>query len=306
MVTGKHGTRLALAKVFTSHAHSPSLPEAELLSLGAALASALESVHQQWPGLGLSDDVMVAALGQRLGGAGTLQALEPLVLPDLVLASACCEGDPRALQVFEREVLPRVRKSVARLNSEPEFIDEVLQKVRERLLLREGKAEPRLTQYAGRGPLVHWLRAAAVRTALNLHKQRAVSRAGTTSLRHAEQAPSVSAPESQLHKRQLRSAFKVAFQAALDTLTAEERELLRLSAIEGLSIDKLQARMGQHRSTMSRQLLKIREQLFARTRRQLIQQLGLVSRGEVRNVAGFVNSELELSLKRVLQRDEEL
>ncbi len=292
----------SLGRLFQSQLRPLPFPDADVAAADALLRAAVASAREQWPTLSLSDEAMVGALAQRFRAAGSVEPLEGLALADLILAAACCEGDPRALRIFEEQVLPRARKAVQRLNRDGDFVDEVLQRVRERLLLRDGRAAPRLLQYSGRGPLVLWLRAAAVRTGINLFRQQ-----GGGKLADEPPSPELPAdgpgPESGAFKRQLRGTFKQAFQAALDSLSPEERELLRLSALEGLSIDKLHERLGQHRSTMSRQLAKIREILFSRTRRQLIQQLGLVSRSEVRQVATFVGSQLDLSLRRMLDRE---
>src|SRR5205814_5685347 len=83
---------------------------------------------------------------------------------ELHLACACLRGDELGARVFDRDYVGRVAPSLARLNRERDFIDEVSQLLRQRLLL---PPEPRLATYAATGPLLAWLRVVAVRMGLS-------------------------------------------------------------------------------------------------------------------------------------------
>src|SRR5260221_7125848 len=82
---------------------------------------------------------------------------------DLYLACACAEGAAGALAEFEKEHLSQVPSYVARIGRDPTFVQEVCSRLRERLLVAQGKRPPRIAEYSGRGALSSWLRIAAVR-----------------------------------------------------------------------------------------------------------------------------------------------
>src|SRR5262245_58099234 len=113
------------------------------------------------PELELPRDDFAARLAQLTaahGGSGS-----ELVVGDLYLAWACAAGVPGAHAVFEREIVAHVPLHLARFRRGPEFTDEVLQALRERLLVGD---PPRIAAYGGRGPLGAWVRVAAIRIAV--------------------------------------------------------------------------------------------------------------------------------------------
>lgn len=98
------------------------------------------------------------------------EAVARLHAPDLYLALALVAKDERALEIAEAELMPVVRQSIGRIDADPTFVEEVSQRVRERLLVGDGVAPPTITQYRGTGPLVRWVRALASRVALDLKR----------------------------------------------------------------------------------------------------------------------------------------
>ncbi|MEM9461882.1 MAG: hypothetical protein AAGF11_47425, partial [Myxococcota bacterium] len=134
--------------------------------LRGAMARALE----RWPRLGVSFEAYLRFVERVVPWAGGDDApdLETLALEDIVLATACLHGDPWALRYFERTVLTAIDSAITRIDDRPEFVDEVRQQLRQRLL-----AEPsaKIAEYRGQGPLARWVTVAAVRTALNLRAQ---------------------------------------------------------------------------------------------------------------------------------------
>ena len=60
--------------------------------------------------------------------------------------------------------------ALTRLGREPMFVDEVRQVLRTKLLVGDG-APPKIADYSGRGPLDGWVRAAAVRAAIDLKRR---------------------------------------------------------------------------------------------------------------------------------------
>ena len=91
-------------------------------------------------------------------------------LDDLYLALACADGSAEAIEIFEETTMVRAKAAVCRIDRRPEFVDEVLQRLRERLLVGDAA---KIRRYRGQGSLIAWVTVAAVRVALNLRKSNA-------------------------------------------------------------------------------------------------------------------------------------
>ncbi len=109
-----------------------------------------------------------------------------------------------------------------------------------------------------------------------------------------------STPEVAHMKQRYRHELKRAFEQAADQLTAEERAFLRFHLVEGLSIDAVAAIYQIHRATAARRIHRAREQLGAEARRILVREAGL-HKEDYASVMGLVESQLDLSLTRVLR-----
>jgi RNA polymerase sigma-70 factor, ECF subfamily len=106
----------------------------------------------------------------RLPQDAMLETLEVLCASDLLLAYGCIRGDRLAIGKLEKDVLGPAITSAARVDASESFLDEVLQELRERLLIGE-EGGPRLAKYNGVGSLMAWTRAVAFRLALNLKRE---------------------------------------------------------------------------------------------------------------------------------------
>lgn len=222
---------------------------------------------------------------------------------DLYLACACTIGDPAALARFEAQCLPAARAAIGRIDGQPQFVAEVAQDLRERLLVRDDSGgPPRIARYDGRGPLLSWVRTAAVRLALDRlrEQQRSVEQPADEEALCA--AVDDQAPEEGLIRRHYREHFHKAFAAALLALSARERTILRLQLLDGLTEEQIGIMYGAHRVTIARWLGRARRQLLDETRRQLAEMLGL-GPGQLESVTGLVPSRLDLSLSRLLRPD---
>lgn len=76
------------------------------------------------------------------------------------------------------------------------------------------------------------------------------------------------------HLKQLyRGEFRVAFDAALETLTPRERNLLRHQFVDHLNLDQIGALYQVHRATAWRWLTRAHKWVFDHTREAMMQQL---------------------------------
>lgn len=208
-------------------------------------------------------------------------------LPELYLAFACGSGDAAALQCFEARYLAVVRPAVKHLEVSAE---EVQQLLRVRFFVGP---PPRILDYQGLGSLEGWVRASAVRVALDLKRR---ERAASGAVSHE-----LSPPDTELQHLKSRHgpAFERAFAAACASLSSRERAVLRLSTLGGASIDRIAATYGIHRATAARWLERIREALRDRTLTALGAELGESDAGAA-SLLRLIASGLDVSLRRQL------
>ncbi len=215
--------------------------------------------------------------------------------PDLYLACACAAGDAAAHRVLEEQVLSQVPLFVSRVTTSPDVTAEIRQDLRERLLVGRGDARPRIAEYAGQGPLGGWVRVAALRMALD--------RAGDARREEAmAEVPALATPvdpELALLRERYRDSYQTALRDALGALAVKERAVLRLSVVDGLSIDAIGRAYRVHRATAARWVVGAREQLLKHTYALLGERLQL-RESELRSLATALRSELHLSLGRLL------
>jgi RNA polymerase sigma-70 factor (ECF subfamily) len=257
--------------------------------LERTLQAALEQGRSAWPTVHADAERFVCHLA---GVAPDQATLEGVVAADLYLACACQAGDPQALATFDREVLAPAVAPVARSRGRAQFEQELKQAVRSRLFVAEEGGTGKIAQYAGTGPLLHWVRAVAARTALNLERS-----AGPVASEDAPDDLPVAEPDPELRalRAHYRQPFREAFRRAFSALPGERRTLLRLHFMEGLSHEQIGRLQQVHQSTISRRLAAAREQLQEEIRAQLAEQLR-VPREELESLVRFVGSELEVSL----------
>ncbi|MHB8879242.1 MAG: sigma factor-like helix-turn-helix DNA-binding protein, partial [Myxococcaceae bacterium] len=248
-----------------------------------------------WPDLEVDELLFIEHLALRLPPDGTLAAVHAT---DLYLAFACLLGDPLALEHLDRGFLRQVRPALERLP--PGLtIDEVQQTLRQKLLMRNGESAPKIGDYSGRGALLHWVRAAAVRIAQDIARARNLEVALPDEA--LAQMPSP-APDAELAyvKSRFGAQFKAAFQDALAGLDQRDRNLLRLHYLDGINPDEMGRIYRVHRTTVWRWLTQAREDVFKQTRRLLTERLPL-EKGELASLMNLVCSQLDVSISRLLR-----
>jgi RNA polymerase sigma-70 factor (ECF subfamily) len=224
--------------------------------------------------------------------AAALPDLERRHVEDLYLAWACARGDEAALVAFEREVVPALARALASFGD----CDEVIQVLRERMLA----GARGISAYDGRAPLVVWLRVCATRIGLrSLERERRAEPLDDRRL--DELAPGVDDPRLAYLRRVYGASFREAFDAAVASLAPRERNLLRLSVIDGLGIDQLAAIFHVHRSTAARRLEQARDALVAATRDRMRVTLA-ISESELESILRMLHSLTDLTLGNLRER----
>ena len=196
---------------------TPPAAELDAARLEATLASFVDAAHRAWPDVALDDETFVTALARAWAddGAPTWERLEELVPADLYLATACLAQNERAQWQFSQTLMPQVEASLARLDRGG-VVTDIMQHLRQALLMPRADGAPRLASYSGRA-LLHWVRTVAVREALKW--QRRESRQGEVETHAmADDAPLVD-PELEIIRRLHSNDFRDAFATAFSGLT---------------------------------------------------------------------------------------
>jgi RNA polymerase sigma-70 factor, ECF subfamily len=271
--------------------------------LERTLAHILETGQSAWPGVEVAPAAFIEYLAERLDDAEPTQSLGRLAAADLFLACACATGNPQGLDAFERRLFPLVARAIRRIEPSPAFADEVKQQLRRKLFLAEPPgAKPRITEYAGRGPLEGWLRAAALRTALNLKRDEKPSNDTDGDEALLELPAQERDPELQLIRERYQVAFKECFRDAMATLSAEDRNMLRLHLNGGVGVQAIGQHYQLHRTTVTRRLAASRTAVVEQTRQLLRVRLKL-TRSEMNGMVEALRSQLDLNISQVLGQE---
>jgi RNA polymerase sigma-70 factor, ECF subfamily len=274
-------------------AASPRDADADEAALAAALAAAVDAGRAAWPAIKLEPRVFVRHLARhRAGGEPPDRWLASVRATDLYLACGCAESAPGAVEAFEREHMPLIDRYLLRARAQRPALDELRQRVREKLLVGARK----IAEYSGRGTLTKWLEVVALRVAIDLARERrdvllddsVDSIAGATT-----------DPELDYIKEKYRAQFKQALQQAISALDGEQRNLLRLHFVDGVTLEQLSALFHVHRATVVRRIAAARESILDGARALLARDLAIAGE-EVDSLLRLVRSRLDLSLSALL------
>jgi RNA polymerase sigma-70 factor len=260
----------------------------------------VDTAVAEWPDLGIERAAFRAHLVTVLGrDPEALDAASTVRVGDLYLAYGCCLGRPAAVKAFATRYLPRVRDYVRRFERVVVSADEVRRELEDILLLGRNGSGPRLAAYRGRGPLEHFVAAAARNVARTL-----LRRDGRISMRYADDPDAEAAPPGRGSKDFVASRYKAvirdAVRIALRSLDRRQRMIVRLHLSRGVTLTHIARMLQVHQSTVSRALEGALEHLHSEIRRQLREVHGL-SDTEMKSIVRDVRSMVDLSLSRILQ-----
>ncbi len=268
-------------------------PLSDVSGLARELAELVARSRSEAPSVTIDDGEFVGYIADRIGpDPGALRSLHAGALR---IACGCVLGQPDALAAFEREYAPAIREALTRA-FDPGLAQDAELALRERLFLVAADDRPRLASYSGHGNLRAWLRAAAVRGAIDLMRAR---RPIPTDPNQLGDVLSDDPLLAQL-KQRYRDEFRTAFATAAGGLNDRDRTLLRYRFADDLSIDEIGKLYGAHRATVARWLAAIREGLFERTRLALMAQLE-VDESDVDSVLRLIDSRLDASLSEIVR-----
>jgi RNA polymerase sigma-70 factor (ECF subfamily) len=159
-------------------------------------------------------------------------------IAELYLICACTGANRMAAAILERDLMPDVARTIARVDSSPMFVNDVEKQVRDQLFagIDEGRSD--LAGYIGRVPLAAWVRVYALR--------RALARTTEPSLSHGLLDDD---PELRRIAGHDRARLTASIRDAVARLHMRERSVLRMNQIDRLSIDEIARLYRVHRAT---------------------------------------------------------
>jgi RNA polymerase sigma-70 factor, ECF subfamily len=243
-----------------------------------------------WPDWAGSDAPGFAAFVTSIGAP-----LEDLKAADLWLAFHAGRGLEPALTALESTCFADLAGVLRARRADAADADEIVQRVRDRLLVAAPGERPRILTYEGRGDLRAWVRVAAVRTWLNA--KRGATKTVSTDETLAEMASSDL--ELELLKGKYRELFRRVFLEAVERLAPATKLLLKLHYLDRLSMEEVGKILGIHRLTVLRRLERARQELADTTKERLETELRL-GPPEVESLLRLIQSRLDVSLQHAL------
>ena len=270
-------------------------------SLAEQIASAFLEARCRWPTVDLPLEEYADHVTARLpGNNSSPAAVTQLHTTDLYLACACGQSNVAAIEAFEAQCMSAVDHALAQLRLGADDVDEVKQRLRERLLVHGG-GEARIQAFSGRGTLRAWLMVMATREALALRRRTRRELSIEEDQEALQEFVTSGDGELVQLKTRFADAFKEAFDASLKALPPRDQTLLRQHVLDGLSIDQLGAFYRVHRSTAARSIDRVRRALLSATRSRMRSRFGVAST-ELDSILRLVRSQIEISLRVLLGR----
>jgi len=254
--------------------------------------------RRAWPSISLPEAAFSEYVAARINGTDASRPPGQIDnSADLYLACAASRGDAAAIASFESTLLGRVGQFVGRLDSSPEFVREVTQILRIKLLVGlDGPA--RLAQYSGRGTLESWVCAAALRTAYDLLRERA-SRVPSDD-RGLDVLAASDDVELQILRARHHEQFRRALLEALGGLAPRERTLLRLHFLEQVTAARIGQMYGVHETTALRWIARARDGIVERVHSALRDELQLPDH-EFGELMALLRSRIDITVRELLR-----
>src|SRR5262249_33975200 len=138
------------------------------------------------------------------------------------------------------------------------------------------------------------------RTAIDVRRKRSeLLRDANEILDEASQTAG-SDPELAFIRRRCREHFVAALEGAVATLSEDEKTLLRLHFIEGVTLDELGPLLHVHRTTVARRIAAVKRRITEQSRHILATRLALTP-SEMSSMVRAMGSRLNLELSTLLR-----
>jgi RNA polymerase sigma-70 factor, ECF subfamily len=293
----------ALSEAFCAAASRADLSDEQHAELGAALRSAATEAASTWPSIGMKPEQFARFVGERVAATeDPVVALGLLRLDELYLCCACLSGSAAAIAELERGFVSEAARALSRLGLSPHEREDALQHARAKLLAGGEDRKPKLAQFSGQGSLAGWLRVVIVRSALNARRAERRHASRDDDMLAERIAGEAEDPELDVVRARYADSLAEAVSKAFRGLTSEQRNLLRLYVIDGLTLGELGRMHSVDASTISRWLARIRAKLLADARNHLLARHALRP-SECDSVMRVVRSGLFVTVERLLRTE---
>jgi RNA polymerase sigma-70 factor, ECF subfamily len=248
------------------------------------------------PAILLADTEFATALGERRAQRSFL--LDEIFAADFFLAVAALSGHREALRVFEDTAMKTLVPALRRGGVKAELADEMLRTIRESMFVGTARRKPKLAVYTGQVPLLAWVRMVAQRERISTLRRKQVEipsgEGSDFAFAMVDQSPEFVALRTSNKK-----LFEAALTAAVAGLDDAERVLLQLHLKEGLGIDAVGERLGVHRATAARMVVRLKRRIFDGVRTCLQEQHALGA-PSIDSLCAQMADNLDLTLSRIL------
>jgi RNA polymerase sigma-70 factor (ECF subfamily) len=288
-----------LSRIFLRHSDRWSTCDPALLE--QVLVDLVGRASAAWPDVTVSWETFIAYLAERVNtraraGEGRVEDVAHHAT-DLYLACACVHGNERALVMVEQSFLRPVLGELRRKRTLGPWVDEVGQRLRERLFVGDRDSPPRIVHYNGQGSLKGWLRVAATRLAIDFER---TDRAEGKARKNASVPVRALDPELALMKSRYEPEFQTALGAAFAALSSRDAAVLRLHFLQGTSAAAIGSIYGVGAHTVFKWITRSRRMILEQVRRVLQERLQLGG-PELESVIALLGSKMDLTISRYLR-----
>jgi RNA polymerase sigma-70 factor, ECF subfamily len=264
----------------------------------AGRLGAYESARRAWPAVKLSFDQFSDHL-DRLGGSSDLSKYPE----QLYIAAACALGHEAACVTLERSFFPALELALKQRRDSSDFIQEVLQLTRERVLVAPRR---RIATYRGKAPLGAWLLVVARHLADDLHRRekkdrRLISLDSRYGGHPATDGSSMPEPCTDAERcARWTERVETSLRVAIDALGHDDMRVLHARYVEGRSVVEIAQAAGVHRTTIYRLMERLERRLARCVQRDIRATFGRLSEDIVRALfqVAYANVSLDGCLSR--------
>jgi RNA polymerase sigma-70 factor (ECF subfamily) len=164
------------------------------------------------------------------------------------------EQSTTALTLVDSQILSRIGSFLLRLRPTADFLDEVKQLIRAKLFVAADGRPPKIIDYSGAGSLANWVRVLSVRTAIDLQRQAPAYERHVKLISAEPQFARVEDQDLAQIKELYGDQINAALRRALAATSTEQRNLLRLHFVEGVTFDALAEMFNMHKVTVWRKI----------------------------------------------------
>lgn len=273
-------------RLLTALGDASAFPWLTTPAAAAATSAAWAEAQRQWPSLGVTEAEFVGRIASVLESASPSPVALTTIRPtEQMLVAACLEQRPGAMVALERyafELLPSVAQRFASVLT----ADELVQRVRTKLLTPPPGESPLLARFTGVTSLGRWIRIVAVRLGLDAARSSQRRQAREHTLPDALPQRD---PEFYWMRQLYTENFERILSENLLALPVRDRNLLKAQVVHGMSLEEMARVWSVHRATVARWLRAARLGLLGSVRDGLQVQAGL-SESEVDSVLNLIRS----------------